>query len=137
MRIRQTVAAAALTFGAAWVVAACGSEADTGIGGASAEQLAEQLVDATTAAGIVPALTPEIAEAMYGTEAPTVCRAFEGGLSTPAANLIRGNPRQGRRQTISTTAVTYAGLVVQTYCPDVLPDFEAAVRDVDPVEVTR
>ncbi len=92
---------------------------------------------ATEAAGIFPRLTPDVVASLYGSDASAVCNAFDGGLSTSAANLLRGNPGHGRRKNITATAVTYASLVIQTYCPDVLPDFEAAVEDMDPVEVNQ
>lgn len=130
--IRATAALAIATS----LLTACGSDGNE-TGGATSEELAEQLVEATQQAGILPNLTPEVVESLYGAAAPTVCDAFDGGLSTPAANLLRGNPGHGRRQTITTTALTYAGLVVQTYCPDVLPEFESAIQDIDPVEVDR
>lgn len=104
---------------------------------ANQRQLADQLVAATQAAGILPKLTPEVVESLYGTDARSVCDAFDGGLSTSAANLLLGNPGHGRRNTITTTAVTYAGLVIQTYCPDVLADFDEAVEDIDAFEVNQ
>jgi hypothetical protein len=112
--------------------AACSSTSDEDA--ATEQQLAEQLVAATQAADVAPRLTVGVAESLYGTDAPAVCEAFEGGTTTAAELVLRGNLAQGRRKTITDDAVTYAGLVVQTYCPDVLPDFEAAVGDLDPFE---
>lgn len=103
---------------------------------ATEQQLAEQLVDATQSAGVTPRLTVDVAEALYGTDAPTVCDAFDGGTSTSAELILRGNMAQGRRKTITDDAVTYARLVVETYCPDVLPDFDDAVTDIDPFDTT-
>jgi hypothetical protein len=104
---------------------------------ATEQQLAGQLVAATQDAGVAPRLTPEVAAALYGTDASPVCDAFDGGLSTASANRLLGNPGHGRRNNITDQAVVYARLVVETYCPDVLPDFDDAVDSIDPVEVTR
>ena len=79
----------------------------------------------------------DVVASLYGSDASAVCDAFDGGLSTAGANRLRGNPGHGRRSNITTTAVTYAGLVIETYCPDVLPDFESSIEDIDPIEVTR
>ncbi|MGA9277611.1 hypothetical protein [Ilumatobacter sp.] len=118
----------------ALAVAACSSsDADE----ATEQQLAQELVDSTRAAGIQPELTAEIAAALYGTDASSVCDAFDGGLTTSAASRLLGNPGHGRRNNVTETAVAYAGLVIRTYCPDLLPDFAHAIEDVDPVDVTR
>ncbi len=101
------------------------------------QRLAEELVSSTQAVGILPKLNSDVAASLYGTDASAVCDAFDGGLSTSAANRLLGNPGHGRRNHITDTAVTYAGLVIETYCPAVLPDFEDAVKDVDPVEVNK
>lgn len=103
---------------------------------ASEQQLAQQLVDATSAAGVAPQLTVQTAEALYGSDAPAVCNAFDGGLSTSAANIILGNPGHGRRKTITDDAIEYGRLVVQTYCPQSSAEYEAAVNDLDPFERT-
>src|SRR6186997_1511891 len=84
---------------------------------ATEQALAEQLVDASHAAGVAPRLTVAVAESLYGTEAPAICDAFDGGLSTAEQNLLLGNPAHGRRKTITDDAVTYGRLVVETYCP--------------------
>jgi len=120
--------------GPAIVLASCSpTEQDE----ATEKQLAEVLVEATQAAGILPNLTPEVAASLYGTDASAVCDAFDGGVTTPAANRLLGNPAHGRRVNVTDTAVVYAGLVIKTYCPEVLRDFAKAVEDVDPVEVNR
>jgi hypothetical protein len=117
------------------VVASCSSTSDEDK--ATEQQLAEQLVAATEQAGVAPQLTVDVAEALYGTDAPAVCDAFDGGTSTAGDLILRGNLAQGRRKTITEDAVTYAGLVIQTYCPEVLPDFDEAVADLDPFETSN
>jgi|SRR6478609_1098738 len=113
------------------VIAGCGSDDD---GSSEEATLAQQLVDATTAAGVAPRLTVDVAESLYGTDAPAVCDAFAGGLSTSGANLILGNPGHGRRKTITDDAIEYGRLVVQTYCPQYSTDYDDAVNDLDPFE---
>ena len=112
------------------LLAACGSDE----AGSSEEALAQQLVDATTAAGVAPRLTVDVAEALYGTDAPAVCDAFDGGLSTSAKNILLGNPGHGRRKTITDDAIQYGRLVVQTYCPQFEPEYDAVVADLDPFD---
>lgn len=114
------------------VVAASACSSMSSEGAATERQLAEQLVVATQSANVAPRLTVDLAESLYGTDARSVCAAFEGGTSTSADLILRGNTAQGRRKAITDAAVTYAGLVVRTYCPDVLADYAAVVRDVDP-----
>ena len=58
---------------------------------------------------------------------------FEDGLSTAEQNLLLGNPAHGRRKTITDDAMTYGRLVVETYCPDNLDEYDDAVADLDPV----
>ncbi len=112
------------------LLVACGSDE----AGSSEEALAQQLVDATAAAGVAPRLTVDVAEALYGTDAPAVCDAFDGGLSTTAKNILLGNPGHGRRKTITDDAIEYGRLVVQTYCPQFGADYDAVVADLDPFE---
>jgi hypothetical protein len=112
------------------LVAGCGSTARS----ATERDKAEQLVTKTRAAGVAPELTAETAESLYGDDASAVCDAFDGGLSTTGRLLLLGNPSGRRTKTITADAVTYARLVVETYCPDVLPDFDKEVSDLDPVE---
>ena len=104
---------------------------------ATQQHLAVDLVSATQEAGILPRLTPDVVASLYGSDASSVCDAFDGGLSTSGANLLRGNPGHARRNNITTTAVIYAGLVIQTYCPDVLADFEFEIADIDPIKLNR
>ncbi len=103
---------------------------------ATEQALAEQLVDASHAAGVAPRLTVAVAESLYGTEAPAICDAFDGGLSTAEQNLLLGNPAHGRRKTITDDAVTYGRLVVETYCPDNLDEYDDVVTDLDPFEAS-
>jgi hypothetical protein len=113
---------------------ACSSTSDSDE--ATEQALAEQLVDATHAAGVAPRLTVDVAESLYGTEAPAICDAFDGGLSTAEQNLLLGNPAHGRRKTITDEAVTYGRLVVETYCPDNLDEYDDVVADLDPFEAS-
>ena len=113
---------------------ACSSTSDADE--AKEQALAEQLVDSAHAAGVAPRLTVDVAESLYGTDAPSVCETFEDGLSTAEKNLLLGNPAHGRRKTITDDAVTYGRVVVETYCPDNLDDYDDAVADLDPFETS-
>ena len=123
---------AAAVVGIAVMVVGCGS---TSAADKAAEQRkAEQLVAATKAAGVAPHLTVELAASLYGTSAPTVCDVFADGLTTAERNDLWGNPTGRRAKVITTDAVTYGRLVVETYCPEELSRFDAAVASLDPVE---
>lgn len=98
---------------------------------------AEQLVDATAAAGVASGLTAGVAEALYGSDAAPVCDTFDGGLSSGEHLILLGNPSNRRHKTITDHSVEYARVVVQTYCPEHLDDFEAEVADLDPYESDR
>ena len=124
----RTVAVAGLT--ATLLLTACGpSDSEK----AEEDALATQFVDAAHAAGIAPHMTVDAAAALYGTDASSVCDAFDGDLSTSAQNVLFGTLARGRRKAITDEAVTHSRLVVQTYCPDQLDDFDRAVQDLDPV----
>lgn len=118
-------------------VLAAGCSSTSAADEAREQELADQLVTATQEAGVAPRLTPDIAAALYGTDASAVCDAFDGGTTTSGDLILRGNTALGRRKTVTDQAVTYAGLVIETYCPDVTPDFDAAVADLDPIETSN
>jgi hypothetical protein len=118
--------------GVAVIVVGCGSTNATDR--ATEQQRAEQLVAATQAAGVAPHLTIDLAESLYGTGAPTVCDVFADGLTTAERNDLWGNPTGRRAKIITTDAITYGRLVVEVYCPDELPHFDAAVASLDPVK---
>lgn len=100
------------------------------------EALARQLAAAAEEAGVAPRVTADVAASLYGTDASAVCDAFDGGTSSAADLILRGNLALGRRKTITDDAVIFAGLVIDTYCPDVRPAFEDVVADLDPVETS-
>lgn len=114
----------------AGISAGCGSDESE----ASEQALAEQLVAATRAAGVAPRLTVDAAESLYGTDAAAVCKAFDGELSTSAKNQLLGRFGLSRRKTITDHAVTYGGLVVDTYCPQFRDRYDEVVADIDPFE---
>ena len=107
------------------ILAGCGSTSDADQ--ATETEKAEQLVAATQAAGVAPHLTTDLAEALYGTDASTVCDVFESGLTTAERNDLLGNPSGRRSKTITTNAVEYGRIVVQTYCPDELANYDEVV----------
>ena len=114
------------------VVSGCSSDSDADE--AKEQDLAQQLVSALHQEGLAPRLTVDVAASMYGTDASGVCDVFDDGLSTAEKNVILGNPAHGRRKTITDDAVAYGTVVVKTYCPDVLPEYQDAVADLDPYE---
>jgi hypothetical protein len=97
---------------------------------------AEKLVAATESAGVAPGLTVDIAEALYGTSAGQICDALDGGVSSAERLLLTGNLTGRRDKVITTDSVTYGRLVVKTYCPDQLSEYDDLVDDIDPTEVT-
>ena len=48
--------------------------------------------------------------------------------------VLLGNPSGRRPKTITTDAVTYGRLVVETYCPQFLDEYNKAVQDLDPIK---
>ena len=59
---------------------------------------------------------------------------FEDGLTTAEHNDLLGNPSGRRAKTITTDAVAYGRIVVTTYCPAELANYQKAVDHLDPVE---
>jgi|GEM_PF-3120013 len=112
----------------AGVVAGCGADRSP-----LAEQRAEELVAAAEAAGVADNVTVENAEALYGTSATAVCDVFsdDGELNVP------GNPAGRHWQLVTSDAAEYTRLVVKTYCPDRLPQFEAVVEELEISGSTR
>ena len=128
---KRPVRIAALALGCAALLAGCG--AANAPSGTPKAQRAEQLVSSAKAAGVAPHLTVGVAESMYGSSAPGVCKVFEDGLTTAEKNDLLGNPSGRRAKSITTDAVTYGRLVVQAYCPQQLAHYNAAVRGLDPL----
>ncbi len=56
---------------------------------------------------------------------------FKDGLTTAERNDVLGNPSGRRPKAITSDAVTYGRVVVQTYCPGALAHYDDAVSDVD------
>jgi hypothetical protein len=129
-RVRRPVVAVVAIVALAGLMAGCGSDESD----ASEQALAENLVSATQAAGVAPRLTVDAAESLYGTDAAAVCKAFDGELSTSAKNQLLGRFGLGRRKTITDQAVTYGGLVIDTYCPEFRDRYDEVVADIDPIE---
>jgi hypothetical protein len=104
------------------------------VNAATSQQKAQQFVAAVHSAGLAPHLTVGVAESLYGSEAPAVCRVFKGGLTTAEKNDLVGNPSNRRPKTITTNAVAYGRVVVQTYCPDELSHYNSVVENLNPVK---
>ena len=129
-RWRQT-GTIAVSISIALLVVACGSDDHAG-----SRAKAERFVAATVEAGLAPRLTVEVAESLYGNDAATVCEAFDGPLSSAEEIILLGNPSGRRHKTITTHALEYAQLVVETYCPEHLPNIVAVVDDLEPFETS-
>jgi hypothetical protein len=120
------VARAAVVAGVASLLVACSANHS-----AQEKSDAEQLVSAAHSAGVAPRLTVGVAEALYGTDAPQICDALSGGISSAESLLLTGNPAGRRWKLVTTDAITYERLVVQTYCPDQLSAYDDLVSDID------
>ena len=97
---------------------------------------AQQLVSAAHQAGVASGLTASVAESMYGTSAPSICKVLDGGISSAESLLLSGNPSGRREKLVTTDAITYERLVVKTYCPDNLSTYDDLVSDIDGTETT-
>ncbi|MGO4255011.1 hypothetical protein [Marmoricola sp. RAF53] len=104
---------------------------------ASEKAKAQQLVAATESADVAPGLTVQAAEALYGSSAPQLCDALDDGISTAEQLLLTGNPSGRRGKLVTDDAITYGRLVVQTYCPKKISEYDDLVDDIDGTEVTR
>jgi hypothetical protein len=78
----------------------------------------------------------EVAEALYGPSAAQICDALDGGVTSAEALLLALNPAGRRAKVITTDAITYERLVVQTYCPDALSTYDDLVSGIDGTETT-
>ena len=127
---RPRLVAAAIGVVALSLAAACSTDDE------AARSKAEQLVAATSDAGVAPRLTVEVAEALYGDDAAALCDVFEDGLTSTEQLILLGNPSGRRHKTITDSSIEYAELVVRTYCPDVIDEFHDVVTELDPFEST-
>ena len=120
--------------GAMALLAACSSSSSAD----KTEQEDEQtLVSAAQAAGVAPGLTTSVAESLYGRSAPQICDVLDGrGQLRRVAAADREPVGSPRRSSITTDAVTYERLVVQTYCPDELSTYDDLVAEIDATETT-
>jgi hypothetical protein len=123
-----TTIAVVIVAGIAVVAAGCSAD------DAEARAKAEEFVAATRAAGLAPRLTVEVAEALYGDDAAAVCDIFEGGLTSAEHLILLGNPSDRRHKTITEHSIRYAGLLVETYCPEHVDHFLDEIHDLDPYE---
>ena len=114
---------------AALVISGCASSDDD-----EAQRLAGQLVSSLHSEDLAPRLTVDVAAALYGTNAATVCEAFDGPLSSAERIILLGNPSGRRPKTITTDSVSYVRLVVETYCPERSEYLADVVDELDPFE---
>ncbi len=94
-------------------------------------------MSAAHSAGVASGLTVEVAESLYGTSAPQLCDLLQDGVSSAESLLAKGNPSGRRSKIITTDAITYERLVVQTYCPDRLSTFDDLASGIDATKTTR
>jgi hypothetical protein len=97
---------------------------------------AEKLVTAARAAGVAPGLTAEVAESLYGGSAAQICDALNGGISSAESMLLTLNPSGRRAKLLTTDAIAFGRLVVQTYCPGELSTYDDLVSGIDGTETT-
>lgn len=95
---------------------------------------AAQLVTATRAAGLAPRLTADIAESLYGDDAPAVCDVFDDDLGSAARMLLLGNPSGRRAKSVTSHSVEYLAVVVEVYCPEHTPRIRDELDELDPLE---
>jgi len=132
VQVSPAVVRAAVLVGAVSLLGACSTTHS-----AQEQSDAEQLVSAAHSAGVAPRLTVGVAESLYGTSAPQICNALDGGVSTAESLLLKGNPAGRRAKLITTDAVTFERLVVQTYCPSNVSTYDDLVADIDTTTTTR
>ena len=120
----------ALVLAAAGLLAAIGCGTDD----EGARSKADEFVAAVHAAGLAPRLTVGVAEALYGDDAAAVCDIFDGGLSSAEHLILLGNPSDRRHKTITDHSIEYAGIVIETYCPEHRENFREEIHDLDPFE---
>jgi hypothetical protein len=123
---------AAILVGTGALLVACSSTHS-----AQAQTDAQQLVTAAHSAGVAEGLTAGVAESLYGTSAPQVCDALDGGVAPVESMLLTGNPAGRRTKLVTVDAVTYGRLVVQIYCPDHLSTYDDLVSSIDATKTTR
>lgn len=94
-----------------------------------AQQHANELVRATQSAGLALGLTPQIAVSLYGKNAHAIC----GPLKDDEVNLVTLSRIQlwGTPSDKTDDLIAYDKLVVQTYCPDQLEEFEELLNDLN------
>ena len=116
------------------LLTACSSSTSTDGGGDAAS--AQKLVSAAQAAGVAPGLTAEVAQSLYGGSAAQICDVLDGGVSSAESMLLTLNPSGRRAKLITTDAIAYERLVVQTYCPNELSTYDDLVAEIDGTETT-
>ena len=85
---------------------------------------------------VAPGLTAEVAESLYGGSAAQICDALNGGISSAESMLLTLNPSGRRAKLLTTDAIAFGRLVVQTYCPGELSTYDDLVSGIDGTETT-
>ena len=115
--------------GVALLLAGCSAgttstdEADS----AKAQELATQLQTALGAAGL-PQPSTEVLTTLYGEDGGVSCQNVGDLLQTDGLALF-GNPSHARRVPVDPKVIAYDTAVISTYCPDLLPAFQAKVTE--------
>lgn len=102
-----------------------------------AEAKAQEFIQSLQGTGLAPRLTSDVAVALYGTDAPAVCGAFDDGLNSNEYLLLLGNPSNRRAKTVTEHSVEFTRHVIRTYCPDQQGAFGDVVEAFDPIESSR
>ena len=132
LEVPPAAARVTVLIGAAALLVACSSTHS-----AQEQSDAQHLVSAAQSAGVASGLTVGVAESLYGTSAPQICDVLDGGVSSAESLLLTGNPAGRRPKVITTDAITYERLVVQTYCPNNLSTYDDLVSGIDGTTTTR
>ncbi|MBK8048244.1 MAG: hypothetical protein IPK16_14660 [Anaerolineales bacterium] len=123
----STVTVVVIVLLAALAFAGCSAGTTPGQEASSpeAQQLAIQLGDTLTAAGL-PVPPTQVLTILYGADGGVSCTNV-AALQHQAGLTGFGSPSIGRRVMMDPKVLAYDEAVVATYCPDLLPAYQAYV----------
>ncbi len=117
-RVPWIMVAAVIAVGAA----ACSEQDAT----ATATARANELVAEARSTGVAPDLDVDVAESLYGEDAPAVC----GPLEDDPVNITTwSRVNRGMPDTLVNDLIRYDRLVIDTYCPDLHNRFDDLLDD--------
>lgn len=124
----STIAVAILVLMAMLLLAGCsaGTTLSQEANSPEAQQLATQFADKLTAAGL-PVPPTGVITTLYGADGGVSC-ANVAAFQHQAGLTSFGSSAIGRRVIMDPKVVAYDEAVVSTYCPDLLPGYQAYVK---------